>query len=676
MNDSSVEAALARCAEAAADPQPDPVRALAAIVAWLRPAMDEPPAAAGERLARLIDHLAAHEAAAAVLRRPLAQLMSSRRLAGFFAGSGILPPTGFFSELGRIIGHRLLPELPDEDDLRDALPRIFRRSNDWVWLQALPRELSLRLWRVLGEPAAASPSLVVTVQAQVLEALLVLAYRLGGVDAEQEFARLGDQFAGSAPVFRAIAAEAQRFADGLRAHWSGGAVPEDERHLLVLVEQCRQVLARARRSSMRSGTSLRLTYLLLRSAQSLERIETLARLLAAPLRPDREQAALAAWSGLMGSVLAAENRRDSLRHHLGRAVELLALRVTDNAARTGEHYVADTPAALRGMWRAAMGAGAIIAVLSLLKIFASKLSLAPAGYALLYSLIYGLGFVLVYVLHLTIATKQPAMTAQTIATRLGELEPGHRLDLAPAADLIVAVARTQFAAIVGNVMVALPTAVGVSLLLGHLRGAPPLDVGKGAALLADLDPASLAPLYAAIAGVFLFLSGVLNGWFDNWAAYARVGARVERLRWLRALAGRARAARAARYLEKHLGGLMGNFLFGCMLGSAGTVGLILGLPIDIRHIAFAAANLGHALVAFNFALPWTVVAWAALGVALIGAINLAVSFTLALIMALKARGVVFNQTRALLAAVWQRLRTRPALLWVASRDAGPGADGP
>ena len=235
---------------------------------------------------------------------------------------------------------------------------------------------------------------------------------------------------------------------------------------------------------------------------------------------------------------------------------------------------------------------------------------------------------------------------------------------------------SQFAALVGNVMVALPTAIGVSLLLEHLRGVPPLDVGKGAALLADLDPASLAPLYAAIAGVFLFLSGVLNGWFDNGAAYARVGARVERLRWLRALAGRARAARAARYIEDHLGGLMGNFLFGCMLGSAGTVGLILGLPIDIRHIAFAAANLGHALVAFDFALPWTVVAWAALGVALIGAINLAVSFTLALIMALKARGVVFNQTRALLAAVWQRLRTRPALLWVASRDAGPGADGP
>ncbi|MCK7497159.1 MAG: site-specific recombinase [Comamonadaceae bacterium] len=35
----------------------------------------------------------------------------------------------------------------------------------------------------------------------------------------------------------------------------------------------------------------------------------------------------------------------------------------------------------------------------------------------------------------------------------------------------------------------------------------------------------------------------------------------------------------------------------------GTIGIILGLPIDIRHIAFSSANLGYALVAFDFALP-------------------------------------------------------------------------
>jgi site-specific recombinase len=133
-----------------------------------------------------------------------------------------------------------------------------------------------------------------------------------------------------------------------------------------------------------------------------------------------------------------------------------------------------------------------------------------------------------------------------------------------------------------------------------------------------------------------------------------------------------RAQRVAAYVEDHMGGLMGNFLFGCMLGSAGTLGVILGLPIDIRHIAFAAANLGYALVAFDFALPWMTVAWAAFGVGLIGAINLTVSFSLALWMALRARGVVFTQTRALLAALWQRVRREPTSLFVVGR--APEAD--
>jgi site-specific recombinase len=109
-----------------------------------------------------------------------------------------------------------------------------------------------------------------------------------------------------------------------------------------------------------------------------------------------------------------------------------------------------------------------------------------------------------------------------------------------------------------------------------------------------------------------------------------------------------------------LGGLMGNFLFGCMLGSAGTIGLIVGLPIDIRHIAFASANLGYALVVLEFALPWQAVAWAALGVALIGFTNLAVSFALALWMALRARGIVFTQTRELLRRLWWRFKLQPS----------------
>ena len=84
-------------------------------------------------------------------------------------------------------------------------------------------------------------------------------------------------------------------------------------------------------------------------------------------------------------------------------------------------------------------------------------------------------------------------------------------------------------------------------------------------------------------------------YFDNQAAYANIGQRIGRLRWLQLLLGKQRAARAGCYVGDHLGGIMGNFLFGCMLGSTGVIGKMLGLPLDIRHIAFASANVGYAV---------------------------------------------------------------------------------
>jgi site-specific recombinase len=665
---------LNRALAAFEPPQADPVVALTQLFDTIRPRRGEKAEAAAARYEAVLARLEAEPARAAQVRHHMLGLLGSRRLVSFFADSGILPATGFFSELGRIVTQRLLPELPDHGELRSAVRQVFHCRDDWVWLQAMPPELAQRFWRIVGGDAAALAPLFNPVLEQMLEALLVVAYRVGGVGVEEEFGRLGAEFAGYAPRFRGLTRAAQRFADAFRARLEDPAQPfEDEAELLVMVDQCEEVLERARRASMRLGTSLHLTYLMRRTAQSLRRIATLARLLAARFaHEDTErgrQAALAGWSDMVRESLRTENKRDSVREHLSKGMALLALRVTDNAAKTGEHYVADTREEYFSMWRSAAGAGLIIAAMALLKIFTAKMDLALMGYAMLYSLNYGLGFVLIYMLHLTIATKQPAMTAQTIAGYLGGVGHGaaqlRRAELERVVDLVVAVARSQFAAIVGNVMVALPTAIALSLALAQLKGAPIIDVGKAAHLLDDLSPLGWAIPHAAVAGVFLFLSGLISGYFDNKASYARVGERIARLGWLRALAGGDRAGRIGAYVEEHLGGLMGNFLFGCMLGTAGTVGIILGLPIDIRHIAFSSANLGYALVAFDFELPWQTTLWAALGVALIGLTNLAVSFALALWVALKARGVVFTQKRELLRCLWGRLRDAPLSFFVA-----------
>ena len=665
---------LTQVLAAFASPQADAVAALTRLFDWIRPRRGESVEAAVARYDAALGRMEADPACAADVRRQVLDLLRTRRLVGYFADSGILPATGFFSELGRIVAERLLPELPDETELRAAIGQIFHGRRDWVWMHALPPQLGQRFWRIVAGDAEAIAPLLNPVLDQMAEALLVVAYRVGGLGVEDEFGRLGDEFSGHAPRFRGLASAAQRFVDAFRARLQNDSAPfVDEAEVLVMVDQCEEVIERARRASMRLGTSLHLTYLLRRTAQSLRRVATLARLLGLRFRlddaADGREAALLGWSDLVRDTLRADARRNSVREHLSKGIALLALRVTDNAARTGEHYLAETREQYFGMWRAAAGAGLIIGAMALLKILTAKLDLALAGYATLYSLNYGLGFVLIYMLHLTVATKQPAMTAQTLAGYLGGIGQGAAVlrsaELERVVDLTVAVARSQFAAILGNVMVAMPTAIAIALLLSQLKGAPIIDVGKAAHLLDDLNPAGWAAPHAAVAGVFLFLSGLISGYFDNKASYARIGARVARLRWLRALAGAPRAERVGAYVEQHLGGLTGNFLFGCMLGTAGTIGIIVGLPIDIRHIAFSSANLGYALVAFDFALPARTLLWAALGVALIGFVNLAVSFALALWVALKARGVVFTQRRELLARLWSRFRRAPMSFFVA-----------
>ena len=641
------------------DPAADTLELVRRLVAVLRP-QNRRDRAAPERFQAVLDRLEADAALRAAFCGHIVHFIATRRLVTFFTDSGILPGTGFFSEWWRILGSRLLPEVPDERRLKDCLHVIYDRSDDWQWLQKIPPEASQRFWALIAPAEELRNIDWRGIQEQMLDAVLLLAHRVSGLGVESELMRASPNFDDDTPRFVALSAEALDFVNAFRAALNDPAVAADDgSQLLVIADQCRDTLQRIRKRALTVGTSLHLSYLLTRSEQSLERLHELAAILIAGEQASTRNDAIQAWAEFAHAAFLAENRRNSLRFYLGQLSHLLAVRVTENAARSGEHYICETPADYGRMWRSAAGAGVIIGLMALLKIKAAALHAPLFGEAFLYSMIYGLGFVLIFLLGMTVATKQPAMTAQTLASLLGDLRLSRSADLERLVDVIAAVSRSQLAAIAGNVMIALPVAVLVGLGLSFLANQPPITVDKGAHLIADLDPLSWELPHAAIAGFYLFLSGLITGYFDNRAAYADIGPRLARLRWLRALFGRDRAGRIGAYIQDRLGGIMGNFLFGCMLGSTGVIGTILGLPLDIRHIAFASANLGYALVGFQFELPLKVIAWAAFGVAAIGFTNLAVSFTLALRTAMRARGIQFEHGGLLFKALWQRLRQQP-----------------
>jgi site-specific recombinase len=311
------------------------------------------------------------------------------------------------------------------------------------------------------------------------------------------------------------------------------------------------------------------------------------------------------------------------------------------------------------MLRSAAGAGFIIGFMAMLKIFASYLRAAPLVEAFLFSLNYSLGFMLIHVLHFTVATKQPAMTAARIAAELHSRD-GHSLDLESLAELIAKVMRTQFVAVLGNIMIAFPMAYLLAWGYFYLHGQHFVTPEKAGHLLHDIDPLhSLALFYAAIAGVCLFVAGLISGYYDNKAIYARIPARIAQLRWLRRVLGETRLKKFAAYIENNLGGLMGNLYFGILLGSMGTVGFMLGLPLDIRHVTFAAANFAIALFSLDNVMTWQTAVTSTLGVLSIGTVNLLVSFSLALFVALRSRQVSFTQGPALLKALLLRFAAAP-----------------
>lgn len=640
----------------AAAPASDDGTLLAALVAEIRPRRAGDAAQALKNLRALQYRLAVDPLQREALRTHVRALLAAREQTELFAEFGILPGTGFFTEAGRRLMHRLLPPLRDPRSLLSLFRQLFDRRDDHVWVESLPDAAWIELFDQLGFTGAALPGDAGL--DPLLESLRVIGHRIAALGLEPDLVTIRPELRRHESPFLAQCAETLRFVEAWRrAAHDPMRADEDEQHILVLLDQCEAVIARVRRGTGDTGIGIGITYALQRLQENIERQRALLALLA--IRPDADRRPAAA--ALLRTLVRAASTGNALREHVARSTELLALEVTEHSGRTGEHYIANNVREYRHMARAALGAGLIVPFMALVKLGTTALHAAPLLQGLLYSLNYALGFVLIQVLHFTLATKQPAMTATRIAQAL-EAAPDRKLDLAPLTELIVRVIRTQFIAIVGNVVLALPLAFFLARALALSTGMHPAGEEKALHLLHDVHPwASLALFHAAIAGVFLFLSGLISGYFDNLAVYRKVPARIAQMPRLVRLLGEARTRRLSRYVEHNLGGLAGNIAFGFMLGLTGVIGFNLGLPLDIRHVTFAAANFGIAAdtLAGSPWFTWQAIGICALGIALIGAANLTVSFTLALMVAMKARRVRFRHARPLVAALCRRFLRTP-----------------
>ncbi len=556
--------------------------------------------------------------------------------------AGLTLESGVFGEVFRRLEYKLLPKPVESASILSFLSRIFDAQADGDWLEKIDRE---RFGEFLTLIMPGREQIVEALAPQFFMSLEILSLRLAGLGYDPivtERLRARREYQNA---FMDVTRHVHAMLDGK----GEAAIPLIRDDL----KRCADGVDWVRSRRATDGISLALTYRLMKIQQVLRRMELLLEMIEAILGEWKSKPA----ADLFFEIVLAEIRRFNLRSFLVQNIELLAFQITEHTGKAGEHYITRTRSEWNTMFTSAAIGGAVTGVMVILKVIGSHLHLPPGPDALLNAMIYSVGFIVIHTLGGTLATKQPAMTASTLAASLDEANSQKRME--NLSEIIVCTFRSQLIAVLGNYLIAFPVAAFVVLPF-YMSGHPLMGHEKAIGMIEALHPyKTLALLYAGMAGVGLFLSGLVAGFVDNWYVFNHVGSRLKNSEVLRGAVGAPNLAKTIQLIDHNLGFWVGNITLGFYLAFVPAFGDVFGLPLSVRHITFSSGQLGAALATLHFQVTPELFAITAIGIFMFGMMNLGVSFTLSLLVAVKSRRIKFSQTPELLRHLGRRLRTRP-----------------
>jgi len=561
--------------------------------------------------------------------------------------SGIPLARGFWQEFFGRLRHKLLPPLQDENDFLYVLNRVFFRNRDYRWVEDIPRPAWVAFFEQLGLSLHIDEG---RLPQQLVGALRTLSYQVAqlGLEKEvlhyiQEEDREDNPFVKQNYLVRELEEGLNGGNARLRSGNNEGLRAGDNAELRsvsdrinALLDRCGRCIGHVRDGHVGRGASLHQTYMLLLLANRLERMSILVDLLSTDRSFD-----IGKFVELFRILVRNENRKNSILEFMSQSVGFLAYQIAEHKGAKGSRYITSTRAEYGAMLGSAMGGGAWICLVVLIKNLLIRVPMAIFWHGFAYSVNYSVGFILIEETGATLATKQPAFTASAVASSLDTRKNTYQPNLYNLAVTVAKVSRSQIASFAGNLIVVFP---GVALLAwgyDKLMGAKLVSGDVAMKMLRDQHPwQSLSLAYACNTGVFLFLSGIIAGYVQNKIVYGRISRRLQTHPILRMSMPKERLRRLADYVEKHAGTLIGNICLGFFLGMAGFVGEIFGIRFDIRHITISAGNVSLAVYGLGWRnIPAGFLAEVLVGVLGIGFLNFLVSFSLAFIVAARSRGV-------------------------------------
>jgi site-specific recombinase len=573
------------------------------------------------------------------------------------ADFGFAPRTAFVSELAERLRRKLLPGTPETQNAAELFALVTPTRFDAQWLSALEESQADQLTALLS----ANPERDARRwHHSLMDAITYCTAQVRATGFAPELRLRMRRDSPHVRAFHALPADVQAL------HSAFFQRERDDAALQAAVQQyrerldaCRQAVNSIYAHVEENGISVGMVF---RLRQLRARILRDRELLDALLSP---KPALMALKLLARRVIIAQDSK-SIGALISANSSLLSAKMAERSAETGEHYITRNRGEYRDMLAHAMGGGAVTALTTLLKFMVAGIGLSAFWNGFWSGVAYAASFILIQLLHFTLATKQPALTAPVMAARLKDIDADNSGEkLAQFVDEVTHLVRSQIAAVVGNVFMVVPAVLLIDTVIELALGRPMISVESAQYVLKSLTLLGPTLLWAAITGVVLFISSLIAGWAENGFVLHRLDSALRHNPRLTAVLGTRRAARWSSFMREHISGFASNISLGLMLGLIPAFAGFFGLGIELRHVTLstgqlAAAGAALGLEAFQYAAIW----WCIAAIPLIGALNLSVSFYCAFRLALQANNVSRVDRARIGAAIRARWRSHPGSFFV------------
>ena len=603
----------------------------------------------------VLDRHPEHQARVAeVLRLFWLEVDSAALLADF----GFAPRMDLWGELGRRLRSRLLPLTPATTDLGELFALLFPDQGDATWLRAIDDTTLARLRDRVAPEHRDGAWRVPFFDAIVFLASAVRASAFSPAIRQ----RMSPELLVDRP-FRQLARLAEQLGDQVQTPdgVSEETLLQQAQYLRALLDTCRRCADSVHEHLEAHGVSVNIVFEIDQMRERTHRIDALLTCVISP-EPAREVARL------MADLVQTADERRSIRTLLAQHYSLLARKVAERSAATGEHYITRDLAEYRRMLRAAAGGGMVLAGTTFIKFALLAVPLSAFWGGFWAGANYAASFVLVQLLHFTVATKQPAMTAPAMAEKLADVSDDAAVE--GFVDEVAHLIRSQAAGIFGNLAAVAPIVLLVQVGCRYAFGAPLIDHATAVHVLGALTLLGPTALFAAFTGVLLFASSLIAGWVENWFVWHRLDSAITWNPRIVARLGAARARRWGDYWRANISGFAANISLGMMLGVVPVVALFFGLPIEVRHVTLSTGQLAAAVGTEGIALlQQSAFWWCVAGIAATALLNLSVSFLMAFRVALRSRGIRLADRSRIYRAIRSRLWTKPLSFIWPSKDA-------